>query len=56
MEQNFFDPFLEVICVDTVSHTTSDKCPLLAISGRGNFDKIFIILKALLSNERSWVF
>ena len=56
MEQNFFHNFSEVICVDTVSHTNKDKSPLLTISGRDGYRKIFIILRAFLPNERGWVF
>ena len=56
MEQNFFHHFPEVICVDTVSHTNKDKRPLLTITGRDSYGKMFIILRALLSNERAWVF
>ena len=42
--------------MDTVSHTKSDKRPLLTISRRDSFGKMFIILRAFLRNERAWVF
>ena len=53
MEQKIFHHFLEVICVDTVSHTNKDKRPLLTISGRESNGKMFIILRAFLPNERA---
>ena len=56
IEQKFFHHFPEVICVDTVSHTNKDKRPLLTISGRDSYGKMFIILRAFLPNERAWVF
>ena len=56
MEQKFFHHFPEVICVDTVSHTNKDKRPLLTISGKDSYGKMFIILRAFLPNERAWVF
>ena len=56
MEQNIFHHFPEVICVDTVCHTNKDKRPLLTISGRDSYGKIFIILRAFLPNERAWGF
>ena len=42
--------------MDTVSDTNSDKRPLLTISGKDSFGKIFIILSAFLPNELAWVF
>ena len=39
MEQKKFHNFPEVICVDTVSHTNKDKCPLLTISGKDSYGK-----------------
>ena len=42
--------------MDTVSCTNSDKRPLLSISGRDSFGKMFIILRAFLPNEMTWVF
>ena len=56
IEQKFFEHFPEVICVDTVSDTNKDKRPLLTISGKDSFGKMFIILRAFLPNERAWVF
>ena len=56
MEQKNFHNFLEVICVDTVSHTNKDKPPLLTNSGRDNYGKMFTILRAFLPSERAWVF
>ena len=53
IEQKFFHHFPEVICVDTVSHTNKDKRPLLTISGRDSYRKMFIILRAFLPNERA---
>ena len=56
MEQKMFHHFPEVIYVDTVSHTNKDKRPLLIISGRDSYEKIFIFLRAFLLNKRAWVF
>ena len=56
MEQKIFYHFLEVICVDTVSNTNKDKRPLLTISGRDSYGKMFMILRDFLPNERAWVF
>ena len=56
MEQKIFQPFPKVISVDTVSHTNKDKSPLLTISGRDSYVKMFIILRAFLPNERTLVF
>ena len=56
MEQKKFHHFPEVICVDTVSHTNKDKRPLLTISGRDSYGKMFMILRDFLPNERAWVF
>ena len=55
-ERKFFHHFPEVICVDTVSHTNKDKRPLLTIIGRDGYGKMFIILRAILQNERAWIF
>ena len=51
-----FWTYSEVVCMDTVSCTNSDKRPLLSISGRDSFGKMFIILRAFLPNEMTWVF
>ena len=56
IEQDFFDDFPEVTCEYTVSHTNSDKRPLLSISGKDSFGRSFIILRAFLPNERACVF
>ena len=53
---NFFENFSEVICVDTVSHTNSDKRPLFSINWRDSFCKMFIISRMILRNERAYVF
>ena len=56
MEQQLFHHFPEVICVDAFNQTNTDKHPLLTISGRDTHGEMFIILRAYLPNERSWVF
>ena len=42
--------------MDTVNDTNKYKRPLLTISGKDSFSKMFIILRAFLPNERAWVF
>ena len=56
MEQTILHHFPEVICIKTVSYSNKDKRPLLTISGRDSYGKMFIILRAFLPNERAWVF
>ena len=56
MEQKKFRHFPEVIWVDTFSDTNKDKHPLLTISGKDSFGKLFIFLRAFFPNERAWVF
>ena len=53
---NILHHFPEVICVDIVSHTNKDTRPPLTISGRDSYGKMFIILRAILPNERAWIF
>ena len=53
MEHNRFP---KVICFETIDHTNKDKHPLLKISARDTYGKIFVILMAFLPNERAWVF
>ena len=56
MKRKISHHFAEVICVDTVSHTNKDKCPLLKISGRERYNKLFDALektvKMLMLNEK----
>ena len=52
MEQKIFHHFSEVICVDTVSHTNNDKRPLLTISGRDSYQKMFIVLRAFYQMKK----
>ena len=56
MEQNFFGHFPEVMCVDTISDTNKEKRPLLTMSKKGSFGKMFMILRAFLPHGRAWVF
>ena len=53
MEQKLFQDFPEVICFDTISDASKDKPLLLIISGRDRNCKMFIILHAILPNERA---
>ena len=46
----------EVLYVDCVGVTNTNKLPLLSITGKTCLGRMFTILRAYLPNERSWVF
>jgi hypothetical protein len=48
--------FPYVIHIDTTFDTNKEKRPLLTVSGRDSEGHMFTILRALLPNERGWVF
>ena len=56
MEQELSHCFPEIIYVDTVIQTNKDKYPLLTISGQDIYGKIFVIFRAFLPKERTWIF
>jgi hypothetical protein len=55
-ERRQFMLFPFVLHVDTTADSNKEKRPLLTVSGRDSTGKMFTVLRALVPNERTWIF
>ena len=46
----------EVLHVDATTDTNKEKCPLITITGRDTASTLFIMMRAIVPNERAWVY